>query len=246
MTEVKRSLSAIESRNGRNNEASGATYPSLGLRDPAKTLLGAPQTTSQLPPSLAPTPSRTLLSGRISPTSMTASVQGEPSTPTPASRHLSDKSKGKRKAEDIDVTPPEQKKEGQRATFLLPETRSKCHSNSATSQTALSALAQIETKVSASQVPLTLHRRTTASVRAYHQLLLSPPPPSRDHRLCMKRLGRQRATTTSRLSPVAPALVWLLLARLRALHPLVPASPPLPAQPESMNDANPCPKFPFL
>ncbi|KAH7922940.1 hypothetical protein BV22DRAFT_1016317 [Leucogyrophana mollusca] len=47
-----------------------------------------------------------------------------PTTPTPAARRLSDKSKGKRKAEDVDLTPPEQKKEGQRATFVIPEGRS--------------------------------------------------------------------------------------------------------------------------
>jgi hypothetical protein len=124
MTEVKRSLSAIESRN-RNNEASGAKY---GLSDPARTLSEAPQASPSLLPSFALTPSRSLPS-HVSPTNppMASSVQEEPSTPSPAPRHLSDKSRGKRKAEDnIDLTPPEQKKEGQRATFLLPsEPRSK-------------------------------------------------------------------------------------------------------------------------
>lgn len=171
MAEIRRSLSAIEPRNGRNNEeTSGANYTSLGLGDPAKTLALPPQASPLLYPSFALTPSRSLLSGRILPTDnpMASSVQGEPSTPTPAPRHLSDKSRGKRKAEDnIDLTPPEQKKEGQRATFLLPsETRSKCHSFSVTSQTALSALAQIKTKVSESQIPCTLHHRTTASALA--------------------------------------------------------------------------------
>ena len=132
MTEVKRSLSAIESRNGRNNEASGVKYSSLGLSDPARTLSEAPQVSPSPLPSFALTPSRSLLSSHVSPanTPMASSIQGEPSTPTPAPRHLSDKSRGKRKAEDnIDLTPPEQKKEGQRATFLLPsEPRSKCHS----------------------------------------------------------------------------------------------------------------------
>ena len=130
MTEVKRSLSAIESRN-RINEASGAKYnSSLGLSDPAQTLSQATQVSPLLLPSFALTPSRSLLSSHVSPTNppMASSVQEEPSTPTPAPRHLSDKSRGKRKAEDnIDLTPPEQKKEGQRATFLLPsETRSEC------------------------------------------------------------------------------------------------------------------------
>ncbi|KAI9573521.1 hypothetical protein HD554DRAFT_2056736 [Boletus coccyginus] len=135
MAEIRRSLSAIESRNGRNNEeTSGANYTSLGLGDPAKTLALPPQASPLFYPSFALTPSRSLLSGRILPTDnpMASSVQGEPSTPTPAPRHLSDKSRGKRKAEDnIDLTPPEQKKEGQRATFLLPsETRSQRVSNS--------------------------------------------------------------------------------------------------------------------
>ncbi|KAG1746038.1 uncharacterized protein EDB91DRAFT_1236301 [Suillus paluster] len=46
----------------------------------------------------------------------------DPSTPTPVSRNgnVSDKTQGKRKAEDIDTTPPEQKKD-QRATFAIPE-----------------------------------------------------------------------------------------------------------------------------
>lgn len=127
MTEVKRSLSAIEPRTTPSNRASGAAHASLGLGDPAPTSSYAPQA---LRPSLARTPSRSLFSGRVSPTPMSSSMQGEPSTPTPEPRHLSDKSRGKRKAEDnLDLTPPEQKKEGQRATFLLPsESRSKCHS----------------------------------------------------------------------------------------------------------------------
>ena len=128
MVEVKRGLSAMEARNGRHNEASGATYASLGLSDPAPTSSEAPQH-----PSSAPAPSTSLFSGRVSPTNtpMSSSMRREPSTPTPAPRQLSDKSRGKRKAEDnLDLTPPEQKKEGQqRATFLLPsQSRSKCHS----------------------------------------------------------------------------------------------------------------------
>lgn len=131
MTEVKRSLSAVEARNGRSNGASGAAYTSLRIGDPAHTSPEAPQASPLLHP-FAPTPLRSLFSGRVSPTNtpMSSSMRGEPSTPTPAPRQLSDKSRGKRKAEDnIDLTPPEQKKEGQRATFLLPsESRSKCHS----------------------------------------------------------------------------------------------------------------------
>ncbi|OAX40424.1 hypothetical protein K503DRAFT_687576 [Rhizopogon vinicolor AM-OR11-026] len=45
----------------------------------------------------------------------------DPTTPTPATRNLSDKSKGKRKADDFETTPPEQKKDSQRATFAVPE-----------------------------------------------------------------------------------------------------------------------------
>jgi hypothetical protein len=63
-----------------------------------------------LTPTIKPTPART-----------TRSITLDPSTPTPAPRNLSDKSKGKRKAEDIETTPPEQKKDSQRATFAVPE-----------------------------------------------------------------------------------------------------------------------------
>ncbi|KAH7885206.1 hypothetical protein F5I97DRAFT_1811287 [Phlebopus sp. FC_14] len=79
----------------------------------------APQ--SLHPTTIFPASSRTQVSGRNTPrTSLPHFVDEVPSTPTPVSRHLSDKGKGKRKAEDLDVTPPEQKKEGQRATFVLP------------------------------------------------------------------------------------------------------------------------------
>ncbi|KAG8214666.1 hypothetical protein J3R82DRAFT_9744 [Butyriboletus roseoflavus] len=132
MAEVKRGLSAIVARNGRNNGASGATYTSSGLSDPTSS--EAPQASPLLHSFSAPAPSSSLCPGRVSPinTPMSSSMQGEPSTPTPAPRQLSDKSKGKRKAEDnIDITPPEQKKEGQRATFLLPsQSRSQRVSNS--------------------------------------------------------------------------------------------------------------------
>jgi hypothetical protein len=59
---------------------------------------------------MTPTPART---------SRTITI--DPSTPTPTSRNNSDKTKGKRKAEDIDTTPPELKKDAQRATFAVPE-----------------------------------------------------------------------------------------------------------------------------
>lgn len=77
---------------------------------PSKTQ-GRPSSQFLLPPStMTPTPART---------SRTITI--DPSTPTPASRNHSDKTKGKRKAEDIDTTPPEQKKDAQRATFAVPE-----------------------------------------------------------------------------------------------------------------------------
>jgi hypothetical protein len=63
-----------------------------------------------LTPTIKPTPAHA-----------TRSITLDPSTPTPAPRNLSDKSKGKRKAEDIETTPPEQKKDSQRATFAVPE-----------------------------------------------------------------------------------------------------------------------------
>ncbi|KAG9315703.1 hypothetical protein JVU11DRAFT_3350 [Chiua virens] len=138
MAKVKRSLSVVESRNAPNNGTSGVTSASSALSktDPARLLAEAPQASYSLLPSLALTPSRSLLFGHVPPSNLntptSSSMQAEPSTPTPEPRHLSDKSRGKRKAEDnIDLTPPEQKKEGQRPTFLLPtEPRSQRISNS--------------------------------------------------------------------------------------------------------------------
>lgn len=78
---------------------------------PSKTQGHRPSSQFLLPPStIAPTPAR-----------ISRSITMDPSTPTPASRNHSDKTKGKRKAEDIDTTPPEQKKDTQRATFAVPE-----------------------------------------------------------------------------------------------------------------------------
>ncbi|KAI6114330.1 hypothetical protein F5141DRAFT_1187903 [Pisolithus sp. B1] len=68
----------------------------------------------------AVTPSRTILRGPSTPDICPSRAADEaPVTPTPASKYPSDKSKGKRKADDIDTTPPELKKEGQRATFRV-------------------------------------------------------------------------------------------------------------------------------
>lgn len=237
-TEVKRSLSAIEPRMTPNSRACGAHFASSGLTDPAPTSSGAPHA------SLAPTPSRSLFSGRVSPTNAPASMQGEPSTPTPEPRHPSDKSRGKRKAEDnLEVTPPEQKKEGQRATFLLPsDSRSEYRSSSVLSHTALSALAQIETKVSASQTPHTLHRPTTANAHACRQRHPSLHLCNRDQHLYMRQFSPQVEITTLRLSQAVPVLP-LLLAHLPVLHLLVPASLPPLVPPESMNDVYLYPKL---
>ncbi|KAF9221550.1 hypothetical protein BS17DRAFT_252813 [Gyrodon lividus] len=123
--EVKRSLSAVEARNGPKREASGAKHASSSLGDPETTTPKTPQVSRLLHPSSAhtPPPSRALFPGPPTPASniIVSTVMDEaPSTPTPVSRHLSDKSRGKRKAEDVDLTPPDQKKESQRPTFVLP------------------------------------------------------------------------------------------------------------------------------
>jgi hypothetical protein len=65
---------------------------------------------------------------KTTPARISRSNTMDPTTPTPASRNLSDMSKGKRKAEDIETTPPEQKKDVQRTTFAVPESnRSASH-----------------------------------------------------------------------------------------------------------------------
>ncbi|KAG2131772.1 hypothetical protein DEU56DRAFT_450119 [Suillus clintonianus] len=89
-----------------NNTSSRLDVP-MG---PSK-IQGHPSSQFLLPPStITPTPART-----------SRTIAMDPSTPSPASRNPSDKTKGKRKAEDIDTTPPEQKKDAQRATFAVPE-----------------------------------------------------------------------------------------------------------------------------
>ncbi|KAH0832120.1 hypothetical protein J3R83DRAFT_13029 [Lanmaoa asiatica] len=204
MAQVKRSLSAIEACNGRNNGAGGATYTSLGLSDPAPT-------SSEAPPSLrlssALTPSRPLFSGRVSPTNThrSSSMHGEPSTPTPAPRQLSDKSRGKRKAEDnIDLTPPEQKKEGQHTTFLLPsETRSQRVSNSSHAPSSyhrkrarLSSTSPFATPVQ-SRAPSVQETPQSAS-RNHHFTSLSS---STGARIAPPRTPSRAASTRSRQPP---------------------------------------------
>ncbi|KIJ62652.1 hypothetical protein HYDPIDRAFT_93903 [Hydnomerulius pinastri MD-312] len=136
MAEVKRSLSAVEARDGPKREATSTNYASSSLGGPGTITPKRTPASQSLHPfsALTPPPSRALFPGPATPAtnrSTSTAMDDLPSTPTPASRHLSDKSKGKRKAEDIDLTPPEQKKEGQRATFVLPsESRSQRISNS--------------------------------------------------------------------------------------------------------------------
>ncbi|KAF8442823.1 hypothetical protein L210DRAFT_3396948 [Boletus edulis BED1] len=111
---------------------------------------------------------------------MASSVQVEPSTPTPAPRHLSEKSRGKRKAEDnLEVTPPEQKKEGQRATFLLPsEPRSQRVSGSSHAPSSyhrkrarLSSISPFTTPVQSR--PSSMHETPRSSNRNHHFASLS-------------------------------------------------------------------------
>lgn len=102
--------------NGTRIAPDGATSPNhtpsrlVTPVGPSKTQ-GRPSSQFLLPPStITPTPART-----------SRSITMDPSTPTPTSRNHGDKTKGKRKADDIDTTPPEQKKDVQRATFAVPE-----------------------------------------------------------------------------------------------------------------------------
>ncbi|KAG1906754.1 uncharacterized protein F5891DRAFT_1003602 [Suillus fuscotomentosus] len=101
--------------NGTRVAPDGATSPNytpsrLNVPVGPSKIQGRPSSQFLLPPSIAPTPART-----------SRTITMDPSTPTPTSRNHSDKIKGKRKAEDIDTTPPEQKKDVQRATFAVPE-----------------------------------------------------------------------------------------------------------------------------
>lgn len=85
----------------------------------------------QIPPSLSftsPTPEtspfRTSTSASASPSESknSTALQIPPPVKTP-SRPPSDKSKGKRKADDVETTPPDQKKDSQRATFAPVDPR---------------------------------------------------------------------------------------------------------------------------
>ncbi|KAL4069962.1 hypothetical protein V8B97DRAFT_1967222 [Scleroderma yunnanense] len=131
MAEVKRSLSAVETRHSPRRETL-ATYQPSSLGRSASALQ-TPARIQSLHPYSTISPSRAILYSPSTPTIGGASRPADevPTTPTPAPKYLSDKSKGKRKADDIDTTPPDQKKEGQRATFVIPsETRSQRISNS--------------------------------------------------------------------------------------------------------------------
>ena len=137
----------------------------------------------------------------------------DPSTPTPTSRNLSDKSKGKRKAEDIEITPPEQKKDAQRATFAVPESN---RSTLLLLRYSVGARTYLITQVKNSLVHHMRPLRTTANAHAYHQPLHFPPPSSR-----VPALSRARPRAYSRRPK------WVSSARGQATQ--APASYPLPA-----------------
>ncbi|KAF8843282.1 hypothetical protein BDN67DRAFT_897518 [Paxillus ammoniavirescens] len=153
-----------------------------------------PKKSQLLHPSSALTspPSRTLFSGRPTPATniIVSASMDVPSTPTPASRHLSDKSKGKRKAEDIDLTPPDQKKEGQRATFVLPsESRSQRISNS-------------------SHAPSSYHRKRArlSAASAFVTPVQSRPPSVQEMSHSRNNTGHFASLSSSTGARIAPPL----------------------------------------
>ena len=84
----------------------------------------------QIPPSLSftsPTPETSPFRPSVFPSQSKFSsglqIPDPMKTPTRAS---SDKSKGKRKVDDVEITPPDHKKEAQRATFAPVDPRRKC------------------------------------------------------------------------------------------------------------------------
>lgn len=125
MAQVMRSLSAIEPRHDLRRTTNASHEPSSSSLGRSASATTTPARSQLLHVYSADTPSRTILQGSL------RATDDAPATPTPAPKYLSDKSRGKRKADDIDTTPPELKKEGQRATFVIPsETRSQRISNS--------------------------------------------------------------------------------------------------------------------
>lgn len=132
MTQVMRSLSEIDPRHDPRRATNASYEPSSSSLGRSASAMTTPARSQLLHSYSTVTPSRTILRGPSTPDVCASRAADEaPVTPTPAPKHPSDKSKGKRKADDIDTTPPELKKEGQRATFAIPpETRSQRVSNS--------------------------------------------------------------------------------------------------------------------
>ena len=219
MAEVKRSLSAVETRHGGPKYETSIPYhpSSLGrsassLQTPARNHLLHPYTTISQSRALMYGPSTSSPDGASRP------VDEVPATPTPAPKYLSDKSRGKRKADDLDTTPPEQKKEGQRATFVIPsETRSEC-SLQFTSQCArYRPILNIQNKVSGFLTRRTRRLRTTENAQDCRLPLRSLPLRLHDRRRFRNNLGAANIS----LGRVVLALVALLFAHLRVLHPLI-------------------------
>lgn len=106
--------------------------PSKGkvAADPSLLDPTSPPASLQIPPSLSftsPTPEVSPFRSPGSPSSPSDSKHSTalniPSPVKTPSRKTSDKSRGKRKADDVETTPPDQKKEAQRATFAPTEPR---------------------------------------------------------------------------------------------------------------------------
>lgn len=132
MAQVMRSQSAIEPRHDPRRATNVSYEPSSSSLGRSASATTPPARSQLLHAYSAVTPSRPILHSPSTPNVCISRAADEaPATPTPAPKYPSDKSRGKRKADDIDTTPPELKKEGQRATFVIPpETRSQRISNS--------------------------------------------------------------------------------------------------------------------
>ena len=246
MAEVKRSLSAVETRHGGPKYETSIPYhpSSLGrsassLQTPARNHLLHPYTTISQSRALMYGPSTSSPDGASRP------VDEVPATPTPAPKYLSDKSRGKRKADDLDTTPPEQKKEGQRATFVIPsETRSEC-SLQFTSQCArYRPILNIRNKVSGFLTRRTRRLRTTENAQDCRPPLRSLPLRLHDRRRFRNNLGAANIS----LGRVVLALVALLFAHLRVLHPLIHNNQIniyLTPTKKTTTVASPCHKDPF-
>ncbi|EGN98180.1 hypothetical protein SERLA73DRAFT_91425 [Serpula lacrymans var. lacrymans S7.3] len=113
-----------------------------------------------------------------------SSTSQPPSTVVTPLRTMSDKGKGKRKAEEVDITPPDQKKEGQRATFVIP---------------AEGRTQRISASGSSSHAPSSYHRKRAR--------LSSPPPPSQSRPTSAQtnQFGSWSSHTSSRALPAPRA-----------------------------------------